>query len=243
MSDEDGIYRKKRAAIEAFAFDEDVASVFDDMIRRSVPGYAMTLALMRIIAERYAQPDSRIYDLGSSLGAGIVAMAKGARAANLQWIGVDNAQAMLDRCRDILDSEMPKANIALRHENIQDCAIRDASIVVMNFTLQFIAPEQRLDVISKIHDGLLPGGAFLLSEKVVFDDPRSEQELSELHLSFKRSQGYSDLEISQKRSALDNVLVPESIQTHKERLERAGFGVVETWLQCFNFVSFIAIRK
>ena len=90
--------------------------------------------------------------------------------------------------------------------------------------------------------GLVDQGVLILSEKIQFSDERSEQLFVDLHHDFKRGNGYSDLEISQKRDALEHVLIPETIEAHRERLLAAGFSRVETWFQCFNFVSLVAFR-
>jgi len=237
----DSLFASKTDSIGEFVFDESVASVFDDMIRRSVPGYAMTLSLMSLIAKRYAQPDSRIYDLGCSLGAGIVALAD-ELSAPVSFVGVDNSAEMLERCRRNTKGIVSQNTLELRCEDVLSTPIENASIVVLNFTLQFIEKKQRPRLLRHIANGLKPGGVLLLSEKIHLKDERMQKELFELHHDFKRSQGYSDLEISQKRAALENVLIPESIETHKDRLTTAGFSCCETWLQCFNFASLLAIK-
>ena len=112
----------------------------------------------------------------------------------------------------------------------------------MNFTLQFIQPDLRDQLINKIYDSLVPGGALLLSEKIKFEDPEVDRLIVDLHHKFKKSMGYSDLEIAQKRSAIENILLPETSQTHFERMNKAGFKQVTTWFQCFNFCSFLAVK-
>lgn len=238
----DKVYSAHRAQIEAFAFDSNVADVFDDMIRRSVPGYGMTLSLLGIIAQHYAKPGTRIYDLGCSLGAGIAAMGTKLETPDVTFIGVDNSAAMLDRCRPNIATVTEIHPVELLCKNIQDVAIENASIVVLNFTLQFIPIEHRLELLKRIHESLVDGGILVLSEKIQFDDPRIQEDLTTLHHDFKRANGYSDLEISQKRSALENVLIPETIDAHETRLAAAGFARDEIWLQCFNFASFLAFK-
>jgi tRNA (cmo5U34)-methyltransferase len=116
-----------------------------------------------------------------------------------------------------------------------------ASVVALNFTLQFIAPEQRLGLLTRIHRSLLPGGALILSEKLRFDDDQEHALLADLHVAFKRANGYSELEIAQKRSAIENVMKPDSLEQHRERLLAAGFTKVVPWFQCLNFASLIAL--
>lgn len=240
-SGKDQLFAQPIERIGEFVFDESVASVFDDMIRRSVPGYAMTLSLLPLIAKRYATSGTRIYDLGCSLGAGMIASASGA-SESVDLVGIDNAQPMLDRCESNLQKAIGDRNWDLRCEDILETPIDGAGLVLLNFTLQFIPIDRRLDLLRRIFDGLSSGGALLLSEKVQFEDAKTQQDLFELHHDFKRAQGYSDLEISQKRSSLENVLIPETIDAHRRRLSEAGFDHCEVWLQCFNFVSILAIK-
>lgn len=239
----DQLYANPRDFVEAFAFDEKVADAFDDMIRRSVPGYGMTLSLLSVIASRYAKPNTRIYDLGCSLGAGLIAMGSKLETKGVEFIGVDNSSAMLDRCRSHVSDFSRQHATELIKADIQDVPIKNASIVVLNFTLQFIEKSERAALLKTICNGLAPGGILVLSEKIAFEDARIQEDLTELHHDFKRTQGYSDLEISQKRNALENVLIPETIPEHEERLDQAGFARHEIWLQCFNFASFLAFKS
>ena len=118
----------------------------------------------------------------------------------------------------------------------------NASLIVLNFTLQFVAADKRRPLLQRCFDALNPCGGLLLSEKVCFDDPSQHELLSELHLDFKRACGYSEMEIAQKRTSLENTLIPESITSHSDRLHDVGFGVVAPWFQCFNFASILAIK-
>ena len=159
-----------------------------------------------------------------------------------QIIAVDNSAAMLERSKSIIDTDSHDTPVTLLASNLQDVAIENASIVVLNFTLQFIPREQRDDVIHGIYEGLQPGGIMVLSEKVQFEDPHLDALNIDLHHEFKRSNGYSDLEIAQKRDALEHVLLPETLATHKARIRNAGFGSCDVWFQCFNFASMIALK-
>lgn len=237
----DRIYADPLSKVGGFVFDESVAHVFDDMIRRSVPCYAMTLSLMPLIAQRYAQKNSTIYDLGCSLGAGLAAIAR-SLPQGTSLVGVDNSQSMLNRCQINLQDAIPERKWSLKCSDILDLDITNASVVILNFTLQFIPLESRLPLLSRIAQGLEPGGVLLLSEKIRFEDENTQKGLTDLHHDFKKANGYSDLEVSQKRAAIENVLIPESIQEHRERLNQAGFDHSEVWLQCFNFASLLAIK-
>ena len=238
----DSIYANPIAALAAFRFDDEVARVFPDMIKRSVPGYTTIIAMTGLLAGRYGTADSRCYDLGCSLGASTLAMRQHIQANDCSIIGVDSSAAMLDRCRGIIETDSHEVPVELQCADILEVVIENASVVVLNFTLQFIALEQRDDLIRRICEGLNPGGILILSEKVLFADPHLNELNIELHHQFKKANGYSELEIAQKRTALENVLVPETLDTHKLRMREAGFNSCDVWFQCFNFASLVALK-
>ena len=243
--DTDRIYQSDHGQVANFAFDGAVARVFPDMIKRSVPGYAETVAMSGVIAGRYAQPGSNLYDLGCSLGAVTLAMRHGvdARAElnTCRIIGIDNSDSMLERASHYIALDDSEIAVDLVCDDICSYPLENASVTALNFVLQFIPLDQRLDLLSRITDATLPGGALILSEKLCFDEV--EQQLqTDLHHDFKRANGYSDLEIAQKRAAIDNVLIPETEEVHIQRLKQAGFSKVIRWYQCFNFVSFLAVK-
>lgn len=225
-----------------FEFSASVARVFPDMLRRSIPGYATSIQAIQSLARRHVQADSRCYDLGCSLGAATLAIRHGIAATGCKIIAVDNAPAMVTRCRELLARDEGTVPVELVCADARDVEIADASMVVMNYTLQFLAPRDRPGMMERIADGMRSDGVFVLSEKVVHDDPAVESALVELHHEFKRQNAYSELEISRKRAALENVLIPDSVATHETRLKKAGFRHVGVWLRHFNFVSLIAIR-
>ena len=225
-----------------FEFSESVARVFPDMLRRSIPGYAASIQAISSLTHRYARAGSNCYDLGCSLGAATLAMRHGIASAGCRILAVDNAPAMIRRCQEILDNDDGSVPVELICGDVRDISIQNASVVVMNYTLQFLAPEHRQDMVNRIAAGTNPGGLFVLSEKVVHEDPAIESALVELHHEFKRRHAYSELEISRKRAALENVLVPDTTSQHLERLQRAGFRHTSVWLRYFNFISIIAIR-
>lgn len=239
---QDNLFAKPLSNIEGFVFDSKVASVFEDMIRRSVPGYATVIAMSGVIAGRYAQPNSRCYDLGCSLGATTLSMCRNVQAANCQVVAVDNSEEMIHRCREHFAAEKPAVPVDLVCADIRDVAIKAASVVALNFTLQFLPVDERDNYLKRIWEGMVPGGALILSEKTGDSDAAQQALVTELHHSFKRANGYSELEISQKRSALEEVLVTETIETHLERLQRAGFCQSIVWMQCLGFASILALK-
>ena len=238
----DNLYANPLPQLNDFVFDESVVQVFPDMIKRSVPGYATIINMIGNLAERYAQADSLCYDLGCSLGAATLAMRHRVQAANCSIVAVDNSKAMIARCEQVIAADSAEIPVKLHCADLIGFPIQDASVVVLNFTLQFIATEQRAQILRSIYQGLKPNGVLILSEKLAFDDEQHQALMIELHHNFKRANGYSDLEIAQKRSAIENVLIPETLATHRQRLKNAGFASVDVWFQCFNFASIIAIK-
>lgn len=236
---EDKLYIDEKLGDEPFRFDDSVARVFPDMLRRSIPGYAASIEAIGSLAARYVTPNTTCYDLGCSLGAATLAMQQGIRADGCRIIAVDNSEAMIEKCRSVVAGA---DDIEVRLADIRDVSIENASMVVMNYTLQFLDPDARDDMLRRIADGMNDGGLFLLSEKVVDENPQMEDLLVDLHHEHKRRNDYSELEISRKRAALDNVLVPESVARHRQRLADAGFSHSAVWLRYFNFVSIVAIK-
>jgi tRNA (cmo5U34)-methyltransferase len=218
-----------------------VVDVFPDMIQRSVPGYSAMISAIGLLAGRFGQDNSFCYDLGCSLGAASLAMHQQITAQNCQIVAVDNSEAMVSRFRLGLQA-IPDAKIEVHCADIRHIEIVKASVVVLNFTLQFIPVEDRELLLAKIWQGLLPGGLLILSEKLAFDDDKQHELQMDMHHLFKKAQGYSDMEISQKRTALENVLIPESFALHRQRLSKVGFSSVEVWFQYFNFASMIALK-
>lgn len=237
----DSLYANPLGEVGAFKFDEAVVKVFPDMIQRSVPGYPAIISAIGLLAGRFARDDSVCFDLGCSLGAASLAMRRQITAKNCRVVAVDCSEAMVEQCRkNLADSAVAGVDVVCA--DIRDIPIENASVVVLNFTLQFIPLADREAFLAKLYGGLLPGGILILSEKLAFDDTRQQELQTEMHHLFKKAQGYSELEISQKRSALENVLIPETFAVHRQRLVSLGFSSVEVWFQYFNFASMIALK-
>ncbi|EKO3384410.1 carboxy-S-adenosyl-L-methionine synthase CmoA [Vibrio fluvialis] len=242
MSNKDTIFSAPIDKIGDFTFDERVVEVFPDMIQRSVPGYANIISAIGMLAERFAKPHSNLYDLGCSLGAATLSMRRNIKQEGCKIIGVDNSAAMVERCKLHVNAYRSDTPVEIIEADIRNIDIKNASVVVLNFTLQFLSPEDRYTLLEKIYAGLRPGGILILSEKFVFENQVANELLIDLHHDFKRANGYSELEISQKRSAIENVMRPDSVETHKARFEQLGFSSYEVWFQCFNFGSMLAIK-
>lgn len=244
----DTLYADDLAKPPKFKFDSSVADVFADMISRSVPGYTQILNLLPIFAgwiESQSQAEPiRVYDLGCSLGAGTFAIAHGFEQENNQIIAIDNSSAMIDRAKKLhRASDLGDAtSIHFEEADLLDYQFDPCSLVLMNFTLQFIELSNRENLLSKIYAALEPGGALILSEKIKFEDEGSNRLLTEVHHLFKSSRGYSDLEISQKRDAIEDVLIPETMTAHLSRLKKIGFQTITPWIQNLQFISILAIK-
>lgn len=238
----DDIFKSTDAGPGTFEFNDSVAEVFTDMLKRSVPGYEASLEAIATLARRYGRAGTRCYDLGCSLGASTLAMRRNIVEPDCEIVAVDLSPAMIDRCRKIVDADDTDLPVSIRVEDVRDVAIEHASLVVLNYTLQFVPVNDRTRLVRRIYDGLIDGGVLILSEKVVDEDPAIEGLLIELHHEFKSANSYSDLEIARKRMALEEVLIPESTAAHLERLTDAGFNHRSVWLKHFNFVSILAIR-
>jgi tRNA (cmo5U34)-methyltransferase len=242
---EDTIYKADTGS-EPFRFDDKVARVFPDMLRRSIPGYAASIEAIGSLASRYVRAGTNCYDLGCSLGAATIAMRQGIHEAGCRIVAVDAAPAMIERCRDVVaeDSSPPDlmTDVDFVLGDIREIEIVNASMVVLNYTLQFVDLGDRDALLHGICAGMNEGGILVLSEKVVDENSHMEELLVALHHEHKRRNNYSALEISRKRAALENVLVPETVATHRARLKKAGFAHSAVWLRYFNFVSIIALR-
>ena len=225
-----------------FAFDDKVASVFEDMINRSVPGYKTILAMIGVMAQRYCRPGSSVYDLGCSLGGATFAVAHSVEHGNYTIEAIDNSAAMIERLEQKLTTTQLLPTIHCQHTDILDTPIENASLVILNFTLQFIPLAQRETLIKRIFAGMNPGGILIVSEKILLPDAQLNELMIDLYHGFKETMGYSKLEISQKRTALENVLMPDTLATHQQRLQGAGFDPLDVWFQCFNFASLVACK-
>ncbi len=220
-----------------FEFDQAVASVFDDMLERSIPFYTevQKLVIDLILLE---QADSkRLIDLGSST-AGFLLQLYAAMDTDMKLAGIDNSKAMIERAKQ--KAEAFGADIQLIYGDLSEYDFTDLDFIVSNYTLQFIRPIQRIELVSQIYKGLNPGGIFIFSEKITFSNKRLDKEMIDIYHSFKKARGYSQFEISQKREALENVLVPFTIQENLEMCQKSGFSVIETIFQWANFVTFVA---
>ena len=230
----------KQSDIADFRFDQDVVKVFDDMVRRSVPGYDSMIQMIGLIARMYGQDNTNYYDLGSSTGAITLSIALNNKSKNNQFFAIDNSKEMVEQCEKNLHNKVD--NLQAICDDINQVRINSASIVVLNLTLQFIDVNLRSNLIKKIYDGLESGGILIISEKIHFDDAVTQNQITKLHMDFKKENGYSELEIANKRQAIENVLITETKEQHLNRLRDCGFVETSCFFQCLNFVSFLSVK-
>ncbi|MDC0491936.1 carboxy-S-adenosyl-L-methionine synthase CmoA [Candidatus Pseudothioglobus singularis] len=226
--------------IADFRFDKKVVEVFDDMVRRSVPGYDSMIQMIGLIARMYGQDNTNYYDLGSSTGAISLAIALNNKHQKNTFFAIDNSEEMVSKCKQNLESKID--NLQATCADINQIHIENASIVVLNLTLQFIDVKDRSNLIKKIYEGLNPGGVLIISEKIHFEDKETQDQITNLHIDFKKENGYSELEIANKRQAIENVLITDTKAIHIERLKDSGFKDTSCFFQCLNFVSFLSVK-
>lgn len=242
----DTLFATPQEAIAHFSFDEKVAACFPDMIGRSVPGYGQITAMTGVIAKRYLPAHAHIYDLGCSHGAATLALCQQLGHRPFSITAVDLSPAMITQARTHLEKHLDTATlsqITLEEGDLAAMSYRPADMIVINFTLQFLPVDQREAVLAQLYHALTSGGILILSEKITCESRDAERTLFELHHDFKRANGYSDLEISQKRSALEDVMRTDTLAIHHDRLDRVGFARHFTWFQYLNFASMIAFKE
>ncbi len=241
-----------------FAFDEPVVGVFADMIRRSVPGYQLVIEMSAMLAARHVPSGGLCFDLGSSLGATSLALQRAIRNADVRIVGIDAAPAMIARARANLAAESAESaqrggaaapTIEFRCADLLEVDCTGAHAVLMNFTLQFVAPARRLALLTRLRTQLAPGGVLLYAEKLAAGAGTGSGASTDVAvlpwdedapLDFKRANGYSELAIAQKRTALEHVMQPDTLAQHQARLHAAGFGWQHCWFRCLNWAAFAA---
>lgn len=230
----DEVYKSEKQIVD-FAFSEEVADVFPDMIRRSIPGYETIIPLTGLIAAHHLGEAGTALDLGCSLGASTLSVLQQTTAANIRIVGVDSSEAMIARARDLVTD----SRATFRCEDLTTIDVSDARVIICNFVLQFLDPGQRLPLLSRWRQQMAEDGMLVVSEKVSNSDSTVAGYFDDTHLAWKRANGYSELEVSQKRTALENVMKIDSETDHVERFTTAGFGNTIQWYRCLNWASFI----
>ncbi|MCB0193082.1 MAG: carboxy-S-adenosyl-L-methionine synthase CmoA [Anaerolineae bacterium] len=224
-----------------FTFNDEVVRVFDDMVSRSVPLYYEVVAAAAHWAKAYYQPGTRLIDVGCSTGTFLELLGRFLKEPAV-LVGIDNAPAMLTKAAEKLAHLQDRHQIELRCENAGDGSFTGSSVVVMNYTLQFLPLAERRPLLQAIYDGLAPGGLLFLSEKVKSGSPRIQETITHHYEAFKARNGYAQTEIERKKEALENVLVPLTYEQQIQMLRDTGFSHVDSLIRLHNFVSFVALK-
>ncbi|HEC28466.1 MAG TPA: carboxy-S-adenosyl-L-methionine synthase CmoA [Gammaproteobacteria bacterium] len=242
----DEVFSGTAARGSDFVFNEEVATVFDDMLTRSVPFYLEQQKLIEEIGSQFYVPGTSIVDLGCSTGTTLIRLANRVTSAS-RLVGYDNSQPMLDKAKENLEEAGFADKIDLRlgdmNDNLGDILIENASVVTLCWTLQFIRPLKRDALIKKIYNGLVDGGVLIVTDKVLTNDSNMNRFFIDFYYDFKRRNGYSEEEILKKREALENVLIPFRVDENFELYRRNGFQIVETFFQWYNFAGFLCVKS
>ncbi len=239
----DEVFKGEIEKVSDFKFGANVASVFDDMVNRSVPFYGEMQRMMAEIAADHAVEGSDVYDLGCSTGTTMIGMDTLVNP-HIRFVGIDDSQEMLDKCKSKLIEIGFTRNYDLRCADLnQGVAIDNASVVVLCLTLQFVRPIYRERLVRDIYNGLRPGGALILIEKILAEESRFNRDFIRYYYNYKRRNQYSELEISQKREALENVLIPYKLSENISLLRDQGFAHCEVFFKWYNFAGLVAVKK
>jgi tRNA (cmo5U34)-methyltransferase len=231
----DRLFQDREA--KPFEFDESVATVFDDMISRSVPYYHEALKLSVDFALSHLADGDKVIDLGSSTANTLISLYTQS-LVDLRLIGIDNSIFMIEQAQKKIRAY--DADIELIHGDILEADLSNSKVIISNYTLQFISTNLRAGFIKKIHDNLCDGGVFIFSEKLKSEDTLIDKKMVEIYYEYKKLQGYSTTEIQKKKDALDNVLIPFTYEHNYDLLKNAGFKSVDTIFRWNNFTTIIA---
>ena len=239
----DQVFKEEIEQASDFKFGANVANVFDDMVNRSVPYYGEIQRMMAELAADHAKEGSDVYDLGCSTGTTMIGMDTLVNP-NVRFVGIDDSQEMLDKCKLKLLEIGFSREYELRCADLsQGVKIDNASVVVLCLTLQFVRPIYREQLLKNIYDGLNPGGVLILVEKILAEESEFNRDFIKYYYNYKRRNNYSELEISQKREALENVLIPYKLSEDITLLRDRGFINCEVFFKWYNFAGIIAVKK
>ncbi|CAG37819.1 carboxy-S-adenosyl-L-methionine synthase CmoA [Desulfotalea psychrophila] len=242
MTDKKDTIFQNPGPAEDFEFNSRVVEVFDDMLDRSVPFYKEVIQASAQLLQRHLKENDSVYDLGSSTGTTLLELSRVLKRQDISYVGIDASKPMLEKARLKAELYSKGDQFSFLEEDITQFCHQEAGAVILHYTLQFIRPMQREEVMRRIYASLRPGGVLLLSEKTISHQKELNRDFISIYHHFKKDRGYSELEIAQKREALENVLIPFSQNENKNLLKKVGFECVESYFQWFNFSSFMAIK-
>lgn len=236
----DEIFKKPGSGKTPFEFNAQVAAVFDDMVSRSVPYYKEVLQMSAELAREFYQPGTKIFDLGCSTGALAGYLAREFGDEQFSYWGIDNSADMIGRATAGFQTDTKR--IGFRVGDITQTDFSGASVIVSNYTFQFLRPLARQALLRKIFAELKHDGCLILSEKCLEDSADVSRVFADRYHALKERNGYSKLEIAEKRDALENVLIPFRVNENIEMLREAGFNPVSIFFKAYNFTSFLAVK-
>jgi tRNA (cmo5U34)-methyltransferase len=239
----DNVFKEEIKKPSDFKFGATVANAFDDMVERSVPFYNEIQRMIIELAAEHAIPNTNVIDLGCSTGTTMIGLNPHVNQ-NIKFIGVDDSVEMLKKC----DVKLKEASFERQYELVntdlhEDLKIENASVVILCLTLQFVRPIFRERLLKRIYDGLVTGGVLIISEKILAEESLFNRNFIKYYYDYKRRNNYSEMEISQKREALENVLIPYKLSENFKMLKEAGFQHTETFFKWYNFSGFIAVKS
>ncbi len=240
--DKDEVFKGQITEAKDFKFGEKVASVFDDMVSRSVPFYNEIQRMVAELAADNALEGTEVYDLGCSTGTTMIGM-NSMINENIKFVGIDDSKEMLVKCDQKLKEKNFTRPYDLRCEDLNvSVEVSNASVVVLCLTLQFIRPVHRERLMKQIYDGMVKNGVLIIVEKILAEDSTFNRNFIKHYYDYKRRNNYSELEISQKREALENVLVPYKHSENEFLLKNTGFSHLEPFFKWYNFTGLIAVK-
>lgn len=241
----DTLFSKNKNTIHDFEFNQEVADVFDDMINRSVPFYKEQHSMIRNIAKKFFIPGTCIYDLGCSTGTTLIDLCRDITQP-ATFVGYDNSPPMLEKANEKIEQTKLADYINLEYQDLNkdssDIKLDNASVITMLWTLQFVRPQLRENLIKRIYQSLVRGGVFIVAEKILLNDKHINRFLIDIYYDYKKKNEYTDEEIIRKREALENVLVPLSTEENIEMFKKCGFENVDTFFQAYNFAAFLCVK-
>jgi tRNA (cmo5U34)-methyltransferase len=227
--------------VSDFTFNKEVATVFDDMVSRSVPYYDEMQRMTVELVNDFARDDTAIYDIGCSTGTTLALIDRQIGSTKAHLVGIDNSKEMLKQAKEKLDE------LGLNHPYDLRCAdihkrlpVKNASVVTMLLTLQFARPLYRDKIVKSLYNGIEKEGCLLMIEKITSENTMFNRLFIDHYYDFKRRNGYSEMEIAKKREALENVLIPYRLEENVQLLKGAGFRHVEVFFRWYNFCGLIA---
>lgn len=238
----DEIFAEGKFQSGSFRFNDSVASVFDDMANRCIPYYREVIQLTASAADKFVPDNGLIYDIGCSTGNTLLFIAKALREKKVNLVGIDPSESMLNKAKEKASVYTYSHDIQFLEGSAEGFEFKNADMIILNYTLQFIAPEKRSELIQKLYDSLNPGGMLILSEKLRQEDEDVQEFNTETYEAFKAGNGYSYLEIANKRQALENILVPGSLSSNLDLLRNSGFERIEILFKWLNFTTFLAFK-